>query len=51
MPARSTDAGLEPVAAVRPNMLRGLAAADVLAVVPPGGAAAGTRVRLLPLPW
>ncbi|WP_367276714.1 hypothetical protein [Amnibacterium sp.] len=40
-----------PVASTRPNMLRGLAAADVLAVVPPGGASAGTRVRCIPLPW
>lgn len=51
VPARRGSAGLEPVAAVRPNMLRGLAAADALAVVPPGGAAAGTSIRALPLPW
>jgi molybdopterin molybdotransferase len=32
-------------------MLRGVAAADALAVVPPGGARAGAAVRLLDLPW
>jgi molybdopterin molybdotransferase len=35
---------------VGPAMLRGLAAADALAVVPPGGAAAGDVVEMLPLP-
>ncbi|MFW6692518.1 molybdopterin molybdotransferase MoeA [Streptomyces sp. MAR4 CNX-425] len=34
-----------------PAMLRGLAAADALAVVPPGGARAGVPVRFLRLPW
>ncbi|WP_416977861.1 molybdopterin molybdotransferase MoeA [Streptomyces sp. T028] len=34
-----------------PAMLRGVAAADALAVVPPGGARAGQRVELLDLPW
>lgn len=34
-----------------PAMLRGLAAADALAVVPPGGARAGDPVRVLRLPW
>ncbi|MEO3839648.1 molybdopterin molybdotransferase MoeA [Streptomyces sp. B22F1] len=34
-----------------PAMLRGLAVADALAVVPPGGAPAGTPVRVLRLPW
>jgi molybdopterin molybdotransferase len=31
-------------------MLRGIAAADGLAVVPPGGTAAGSSVEVLPLP-
>jgi molybdopterin molybdotransferase len=31
-------------------MLRGLALADGVAVVPPGGAPAGAEVELLPLP-
>ncbi|MFI0258726.1 molybdopterin-binding protein [Streptomyces sp. NPDC017056] len=34
-----------------PAMLRGIAAADALAVVPPGGAARGEYVELLDLPW
>lgn len=34
-----------------PAMLRGIATASALAVVPPGGIAAGAGVRLLALPW
>jgi len=34
-----------------PAMLRGIAAADALAVVPPGGARPGEEVELLDLPW
>ncbi|MFC4495694.1 molybdopterin molybdotransferase MoeA [Streptomyces ovatisporus] len=34
-----------------PAMLRGIATATALAVVPPGGATAGTGVPVLPLPW
>jgi molybdopterin molybdotransferase len=34
-----------------PAMLRGMAAADGLAVVPPGGARAGQRLEILDLPW
>ncbi|MEU8649554.1 molybdopterin molybdotransferase MoeA [Streptomyces sp. NPDC048737] len=34
-----------------PAMLRGIAAADALAVVPPGGAGAGQEMELLDLPW
>ncbi|MEV6330336.1 molybdopterin molybdotransferase MoeA [Streptomyces sp. NPDC051909] len=34
-----------------PAMLRGIAAADGMAVVPPGGAAAGQTLRVLDLPW
>ncbi|WP_330344939.1 molybdopterin molybdotransferase MoeA [Streptomyces longwoodensis] len=34
-----------------PAMLRGIAAADALAVVPPGGARAGQEAELLDLPW
>ncbi|MEU9337763.1 molybdopterin molybdotransferase MoeA [Streptomyces sp. NPDC048290] len=34
-----------------PAMLRGIAAADALAVVPPGGTAAGQETELLDLPW
>ncbi|MEU5594221.1 molybdopterin molybdotransferase MoeA [Streptomyces sp. NPDC020298] len=34
-----------------PAMLRGIAAADALAVVPPGGARQGQETELLDLPW
>ncbi|MGW0812534.1 molybdopterin molybdotransferase MoeA [Streptomyces viridiviolaceus] len=34
-----------------PAMLRGIAAADALAVVPPGGARSGQETELLDLPW
>ncbi len=40
----------EPVAHLGSAMLRGLAAADGFAVLPPGGAVAGSRVRWLGLP-
>jgi len=33
------------------GMLRGLASAALVAVVPPGGSAAGDLVEMLPLPW
>ncbi len=39
-----------PVLFAGPAMLRGLAVADGVAVVPPGGAPAGAEVELLPLP-
>ncbi|SCF75322.1 molybdopterin molybdotransferase, partial [Streptomyces sp. MnatMP-M27] len=34
-----------------PAMLRGIAVADGLAVIPPGGAKRGTEVEVLDLPW
>ncbi|MFC5246340.1 molybdopterin molybdotransferase MoeA [Streptomyces nigrescens] len=34
-----------------PAMLRGIASADALAVVPPGGAERGTELELLEFPW
>ncbi len=34
-----------------PAMLRGIAAADGMAVVPPGGARAGQELEILDLPW
>jgi molybdopterin molybdotransferase len=34
-----------------PAMLRGIAASDALAVVPPGGARAGQELDLIDLPW
>ncbi|MFD5316464.1 molybdopterin molybdotransferase MoeA [Streptomyces sp. NPDC127098] len=39
-----------PLSYAGPAMLRGIAAASALAVIPPGGAEAHTRVRLLDLP-
>jgi molybdopterin molybdotransferase len=51
------DVRLVPVSAgtvlhfVGPAMLRGLAAADALAVIPPGGAAADDTIEVLALPW
>ncbi|MDT0307098.1 molybdopterin molybdotransferase MoeA [Streptomyces sp. DSM 44917] len=39
-----------PLSYAGPAMLRGIAAASALAVIPPGGAASGDRVRLLDLP-
>ncbi|UCM89036.1 molybdopterin molybdotransferase MoeA [Streptomyces marincola] len=39
-----------PLAYAGPAMLRGIAAAAALAVIPPGGARAGDRARLLDLP-
>ncbi|MGW7351362.1 molybdopterin molybdotransferase MoeA [Streptomyces sp. NPDC054784] len=44
-------AGAVPLHFTGPAMLRGIASASHLAVVPPGGAAAGTPVQLLELPW
>ncbi|MFF7703384.1 molybdopterin molybdotransferase MoeA [Streptomyces lydicus] len=41
----------EPLHFHGPAMLRGIAAADALAVVPPGGADPGTELELLELPW
>jgi molybdopterin molybdotransferase len=48
---RTAPREAEPLRYAGPAMLRGVAAADALAVVPPGGAPAGTVVRLLDLPW
>ncbi len=41
----------EPLHFHGPAMLRGIAAADALAVIPPGGGDRGTEVELLELPW
>ncbi|MET0990290.1 MAG: molybdopterin molybdotransferase MoeA, partial [Glaciihabitans sp.] len=43
--------GLSPVTWQGSSMVRGLADADVVAVVPVQGVAAGARVQTLPLPW
>ncbi|QHF92606.1 molybdopterin molybdenumtransferase MoeA [Streptomyces sp. NHF165] len=44
-------ARVQPLRYAGPAMLRGVAAADALAVVPPGGAAPGTDVTVVDLPW
>ncbi|MFH8513924.1 molybdopterin molybdotransferase MoeA [Streptomyces gelaticus] len=49
-----TGSGAEHVVPLHysgPAMLRGVAAADGLAVVPPGGVRSGTEVEILDLPW
>ncbi len=51
LPARRVAGGHEAADAVRPNMLRGLAASDALAVVPESGVPAGADLQVLPLPW
>ncbi|MQY12735.1 Molybdopterin molybdenumtransferase [Streptomyces sp. RB5] len=48
---RRRPGAARPLHFTGPAMLRGLAAAHALAVVPPGGARAGDAVALLPLPW
>lgn len=48
--ARLRSASAVPVDHLGSGMLRGLAAADGFAVVPPGGVIRGTTVRWLPLP-
>ncbi|MFJ2862776.1 molybdopterin molybdotransferase MoeA [Kitasatospora sp. NPDC087314] len=50
LPVRRTADGVVPLAFDGPAMLRGLARAEALAVVPPGGAAAGEPVELLEAP-
>ncbi|MGC4999869.1 molybdopterin molybdotransferase MoeA [Streptomyces sp. DT195] len=50
LPVRRSGTGVAPLPYDGPAMLRGLALADALAVVPPGGTAAGEAVELLPLP-
>ncbi|MFD5386496.1 molybdopterin molybdotransferase MoeA [Streptomyces sp. NPDC127074] len=40
-----------PLRFTGPAMLRGIAVADGLAVIPPGGAKRGTEVEVLDLPW
>ncbi|MEU6236097.1 molybdopterin molybdotransferase MoeA [Kitasatospora sp. NPDC047058] len=50
LPVRRTVRGAVPLAFDGPAMLRGLARAEALAVVPPGGVAAGGTVELLATP-
>ncbi|HST72444.1 molybdopterin molybdotransferase MoeA [Kocuria rosea] len=51
VPGYLHDGTVSPRDRVGSNMLRGLAHADVILVVPPGGAAAGQDVEVVPLPW
>jgi molybdopterin molybdotransferase len=48
---RLTDQGAVPTARQGSGMLRGLAEADGVAVVPPGGVCSPESVATLPLPW
>ncbi|WP_425557796.1 molybdopterin molybdotransferase MoeA [Kitasatospora cystarginea] len=50
LPVVRTDRGVVPLAFDGPAMLRGLALAEALVVVPPGGVPAGARVELLAAP-
>ncbi|MYQ47108.1 molybdopterin molybdenumtransferase MoeA, partial [Streptomyces sp. SID4985] len=50
LPVRRAGAEVAPLPYDGPAMLRGLALADGLAVVPPGGAPAGATVEVLDLP-
>jgi molybdopterin molybdotransferase len=51
VPVVLRDEGAVPLHYNGPAMLRGIAAADALAVVPPGGARPGQEAELLDLPW
>lgn len=48
---RQTADGIVPTARQGSGMMRGLAEADGVAVVPPGGACAPNPIPTLPLPW
>ncbi|MER5354953.1 molybdopterin molybdotransferase MoeA [Kitasatospora sp. NPDC002551] len=50
LPVRRTARGVVHLRHDGPAMLRGLARAEALAVVPPGGAAAGDEIELLEVP-
>ncbi|WP_458575939.1 molybdopterin molybdotransferase MoeA [Streptomyces sp. ALB3] len=51
IPVVHRDDSVKPLHYNGPAMLRGIAAADGLAVVPPGGVRSGTEVEILELPW
>lgn len=51
VPAVVRDGAATPAEHAGPGMLRGLAAADVVLVIPDEGAAAGASVEAIPLPW
>lgn len=50
LPVRSGHHGVVPAGHSRSHMMRGLAAADALAIVPEGGLASGDPVECLPVP-
>ncbi|MFD9467777.1 hypothetical protein ACFWCD_01045 [Streptomyces goshikiensis] len=51
VPVLLSDEHAVPLRYHGPAMLRGVAAADALAVVPPHGARAGQDLEILDLPW
>lgn len=51
VPARHTPDGVVSAGASRPHMLRGLAEADVVAIVPREGVEAGSAIAVLPRVW
>lgn len=51
VPCTLSDAGATPTPWQDSGMLRGLAAADLVVAIPPGGSAVGITVEALPLPW
>ncbi|TLM82606.1 molybdopterin molybdotransferase MoeA [Pseudarthrobacter sp. NamE2] len=51
MPCRVLSGLVFPVAHTAPGMMRGLAGADGVMAVPPGGVDSGQPVPVLPLPW
>ncbi|MGW7333026.1 molybdopterin molybdotransferase MoeA [Streptomyces sp. NPDC054840] len=51
VPVLLTDEHAVPLRYHGPAMLRGVAAADALAVVPPNGARSGQELEILDLPW
>ncbi|MFC9945400.1 molybdopterin molybdotransferase MoeA [Streptomyces pratensis] len=51
IPVVHRDDSVVPLHYNGPAMLRGIAGADGLAVVPPGGVRSGTEVEILDLPW
>ncbi|MGW6570786.1 molybdopterin molybdotransferase MoeA [Streptomyces sp. NPDC054945] len=51
VPVLLSDEHAVPLRYHGPAMLRGVAAADALAVVPPGGARSGQELEILDLPW
>src|SRR3954451_12315495 len=51
VPVEVRDGVAVSVGHIGSAMLRGLAGADGVVVIPPGGAAEGDRVRVMRLPW